>query len=225
MCREQLGFAESTPASEEDILCLSAFEQQAFAADSSFPHRHSFYLEAFQHAFSSPDAYPIYRVTISDASSPVQSSINSCQSLQSKTIMPPKEFLIGRPSTGSQSVVDRSRYTRGYLAFDLQDRCLRFLKDSWRPKSDKIAGEKEVYARLHACGVSNIAAILCGVVKPSTMGQVQPMSSQYSGGDSVASEKIALTHYRVVFEKFYRPLSSYSSSRELVAVLADALKG
>ena len=43
---------------------------------------------------------------------------------------PPRRFLIGKPRSGSQQPTGRS--SRGYIAFDPEQRRIYFLKDAWR---------------------------------------------------------------------------------------------
>lgn len=59
-------------------------------------------------------------------------------------------LLFGRPRFGSRSAVGRG--TRCYVAFDLGNRCLVFLKDYWRSGAQGVHPELEVYQKLLDAG-------------------------------------------------------------------------
>ena len=69
-------------------------------------------------------------------------------------------YLIGKHIVASFSPTGRG--TKGYVAFNLKNARLCFLKDYWRPSSAQIRSELEIYKRLHDNNVRRIATALGG---------------------------------------------------------------
>lgn len=139
-----------------------------------------------------------------------------------------RSFVVGRPFWGADSPCGRS--TRGYVAYDLTQKKLVFLKDSWRTEDDYITAEGIIYAEMEDNGVPFLPQVLAaGDVM--TGGTVQRTVSQ-DYANSASPPKWMLpcaklrtyVHYRVVQELAY-PLASAKSSREAVQAIRDAIEG
>lgn len=125
-------------------------------------------------------------------------------------------FLIRNLRAGSASPT--GRVTRGYIAFDLKAKGFRFLKDYWRPDSNAIHPELEVYRDLEKAAVGYIATVCCG---GDLVGQETQTQSHLSG------PKLPLRriHTRMVLNEVGIPLEDYVNSYELCTTVAFALFG
>ncbi len=126
-------------------------------------------------------------------------------------------LVIGKPRFGSRSAVGRG--TKGLVAFDLDNNRLVFLKDYWRSRSNESRAELEVYEKLHKAKVQNIATPIGG-------GDVDPdnqrtITEKYITGGSPDSR----VHYRFAVRQVGRPLETYSTAREMVGFIHDAVIG
>ncbi|CAL1700736.1 unnamed protein product [Somion occarium] len=136
-----------------------------------------------------------------------------------------RKFIIRQPFWDADSPCGRA--TRGYAAYDLTERRMVFLKDSWREEGDDC--EAEIYDELMQCNVPYLPNILrSGDVKIE--GEIQRTKShEYSHPSDYPTWRLPceamrnLVHYRLVQELAY-PLASARSSRELVQVLHDAVE-
>ncbi|TFY58524.1 hypothetical protein EVG20_g8119 [Dentipellis fragilis] len=71
-------------------------------------------------------------------------------------------FLISVPSLTECKLVVTGRASFGDIALDLQTKKKVWLKDLWRIALDEIEKEYEVYAKLRAKHVPNVAELVCG---------------------------------------------------------------
>lgn len=131
----------------------------------------------------------------------------------------PRQLLVGRPCVGHHTPTGRG--TKGYVAFDLQDRKFVFLKDCWRLVHKKAEPEMSIYAHLHKSQVPNIPDVLYGgdVYSPSGARQDTHTETKFEGSFC------GYVHTRLVMKEIGRPLSEYQNSHELVVAVRDALKG
>ena len=134
----------------------------------------------------------------------------------------PHELVIGRPFWNSDSPYGRA--TRGYVAYDMAEKKLVFLKDSWRTDGARILPEGVMYAKLKKHNVPFLPDVLAaGDVKFNNKIQ-KTVTQNYTnkpfppGWRSPCSRLDTLIHYRVVQELAY-PLVSAVSSREVVQVI------
>ena len=111
--------------------------------------------------------------------------------------------------------------TKGYMAYDLTNDRICFLKDSWRPDTPNVHPEKEVYARLREAEVPYIPDLVAGGDVGGGKG-VQRTRSQIFNNDTLTWDRI---HYRLVFSHFYRPLSTHESAVDMLSCIADAIMG
>ncbi|TFY55428.1 hypothetical protein EVG20_g9320 [Dentipellis fragilis] len=135
-----------------------------------------------------------------------------------KVTMANRTLLIARPMASAKSL--HGRCTRGYLAYDLKERTVSFLKDFWRPDSPRITAEHEVYKRLAAHKVSNIATCEDSEDVSDSHGQWQVTKTH---GAVDHRFHLPYGHYRIRLREFCRPLIDFKDFRELAALLYDAM--
>ena len=139
-----------------------------------------------------------------------------------------RALIIGRPFWDSGSPCGRA--TRGYLAYDMVEKRLVFLKDSWRTESTRILAEGMMYAKLKKRNVPFLPDVLAAVdIKLNNKIQ-KTVTQNYTNKPfpppwlSPCSRLDTLIHYRVVQELAY-PLASALSSKEAVQVIRDVVEG
>ena len=70
-----------------------------------------------------------------------------------------RSFIVGRPAFRGSGALGGC--IRGWVAYDTQDKCLVWLKDTWRPWSDSIEKEGDVLRRLNAASVEGVPTVVC----------------------------------------------------------------
>ncbi|KAA1476355.1 hypothetical protein DENSPDRAFT_932995 [Dentipellis sp. KUC8613] len=129
-----------------------------------------------------------------------------------------RTLLIARPMASSQSL--HGRCTRGYLAFDPQEKSVSFMKDFWRPDVERIQPEHEVYDRLASFHVSNIATCIAHEDVRDSQDRWQVTRTQ----DTVdPGPRLRRGHYRMMLREVCRPLIDFKDFRELASLLCDAM--
>ena len=130
-----------------------------------------------------------------------------------------REFLIAQPHFMSTSVVGRG--TVCYIAYDVSDDRLVFIKQYWRLDSPTHHPEGEVYMRLHSKKVQFIATLIAaGDVRPIGEDAQRTRTQEFLPGSPAK-----LIQYRLIVEEVATPLSNYSDSQELVGVIYHAILG
>ncbi|KAI0727012.1 hypothetical protein C8Q72DRAFT_887002 [Fomitopsis betulina] len=128
---------------------------------------------------------------------------------------PPREFLVGKPHFMGNSPTGSG--TKGFIAYDVTEDRLVFLKDCWRPQAETYHPEGEVYLHLHSHNVNFIAT-------PVAAGDVV---DDEAGIHTTCADKLLNTprwiHYRLILKEVAMPLEEYQDSYELVAVLYSAV--
>ena len=98
---------------------------------------------------------------------------------------------------------------------------LGFLKDYWRPLSQRITPEVEIYEKLHKVGVQHIATVICG-------GDIES-GTQLTKTDDYLKKRphapLKRAHCFIIFEELARPLKDYENSKELIIIVYHALLG
>lgn len=131
-------------------------------------------------------------------------------------------FLIRNLTSHSLSITGRA--TRGYIAFDLATHTFHFLKDSWRPDSELIHPELEVYEKLLKYKVSYVATVRCG--GDVRIDPKQPVQTTHSHQFRTADQNVhPRIHTRLVLEEIGIPLHQYRDSEELCTAVGYALIG
>ncbi|KAA1473551.1 hypothetical protein DENSPDRAFT_802761 [Dentipellis sp. KUC8613] len=135
-----------------------------------------------------------------------------------KVTMGSRRLLIARPIASSHSLYGRC--TRGYIAYDPKARTVSFLKDCWRADHPRAVAEHEVYKRLAAHGVSNIATCEGSEDVLDSRGRWQ-VTKAHGAGDN--KSRLAFGHYRILLREVCRPLIDFKDFRELASLLYDAM--
>lgn len=196
MSREQIGFDRTVvPAEPADVERMLEY---AAKAPTEYIQQRIYHTLSWNHAAkkSTSNQWPAQQVTVEG-----------------------RKFIIARPTFSSPSLFGRC--TRGFLAYDVDHRTTRFLKDCWRLDHDRIQAEHDVYARLKAASVQCIMECLCGEDVTDDAGHWQRTKTQHARNASLP----ARGHYRLLFEKVCRPLIDFKDFMELAALLADAMTG
>ncbi|KAI0785644.1 hypothetical protein C8Q75DRAFT_324340 [Abortiporus biennis] len=142
-------------------------------------------------------------------------------------------LLIGAPSTNSYSQFGRC--TKGFIAFDLDERRLKCIKDCWRYDENTYHPELEVYKRLRE-GIKSVPYSQANLAIAEGGGDVVDSHKrvQETVTDSFLNKKWAKVHRKFLSQKHYRflirqvgtPLEKYkNSSRSLCSHVLDAMNG
>ncbi|KAI0318558.1 hypothetical protein OF83DRAFT_1056689, partial [Amylostereum chailletii] len=131
-----------------------------------------------------------------------------------------RAYVAGVPRTYAPNVVGRG--TTGYIAADLDDGSLVWIKDSWRLNRSYVRKEADIYRLLMEADIPHISPMVCG-------GDVegQETHSQDFVKASWACETHGISHHihhRVVLSVIGRPLKKFTSTRELTTATRDALE-
>ncbi|KAI0736601.1 hypothetical protein C8Q72DRAFT_768809 [Fomitopsis betulina] len=120
---------------------------------------------------------------------------------------PLREFLVGKPHFMGNSPTGSG--TKGFIAYDVTENRLVFLKDCWRPEAETYHPEGEVYLHLHSHNVDFIAT-------PVAAGDVV---DDEAGIHTTCADTLLNTprrHYRLILKEVAMPLEEYDNSYELV---------
>ncbi|TFY61764.1 hypothetical protein EVG20_g6936 [Dentipellis fragilis] len=135
-----------------------------------------------------------------------------------KVTMANRALLIARPMASTKSL--HGRCTRGYIAYDLKERTVSFLKDFWRQDSPRVIAEHEVYKRLAAHKVSNIATCDDSEDVRDAHGQWQVTKIRNAVDHK---SRLPFGHYRIRLREVCRPVIDFKDFRELASLLYDAM--
>ncbi|KAJ3491198.1 hypothetical protein NLI96_g874 [Meripilus lineatus] len=125
-------------------------------------------------------------------------------------------LIFARPRALGRGVLGRA--TRGYIAYDMDNKRLVFLKDYWQPVSTSYHSELDTYTKLKQAGVENIATPLGGgrlehkTITQEYLSEVQGAS--YDGRE----------HYRFAVLEIGIPLEEYEEPLEMVTAILDAVQ-
>ena len=198
MSREQLGLDPTVvPAKAEDVEAMLAYA----------PNAPTDYIEQ-----------QIYRaLSIDPRQKDVSSSKNQWPAYE--LTMCGKRYIIARPIFTSPSLYGRC--TRGYLAYDIEDKAVRFLKDSWRLDLDRVRPEHKVYERLQSKSVSFVATCVAheDVPRSNRSPQCTTVHSLF------LPPRPARRHYRLLLNEVGRPLTDFKDFAELTALMCYAIIG
>lgn len=135
----------------------------------------------------------------------------------------PRQVLVWAPLANPQCVVGRA--TRGYPAWDLKDKKLVFVKDSWRVIAENISKETDILKTLKAANVSNVPKYLSGDDLPDQVTKTQDFASAEwnMGGQPETFSKRA--HIRFTTNLIGTPLTKFTSSKSFVQAWLHAVLG
>lgn len=134
-----------------------------------------------------------------------------------------RTFLIGKHVAGDRAAYGRA--TRGWVAYNLDDNVMVFLKEQWRSNSPDQNPEMATYSRLREHDVRCVATVIAGgdVGGPHASARHETISQEFfEGADRSCYERI---HTRIVFKEVGRPLGTYVNSIELMTVVTHAIIG
>lgn len=198
MSQGQLGFDPTVvPANPEDVMAMLAYA----------PDAPSEYVEE-----------QIYRTLSMNPKRPTAST--SSQWPPYELTMCGKRYIIARPIFVSPALYGRC--TRGYLAYDIDGKAVRFIKDSWRLDLKRVQPEHEVYERFQRKGVTRGVLTCLGHENvPNTDGSWQRTRTQ----QLLSSSRPARGHYRLLFHEVCRPLTDFEDFEELTEIMCEAVIG
>ncbi|KAJ3477491.1 hypothetical protein NLI96_g10424 [Meripilus lineatus] len=138
---------------------------------------------------------------------------------------PNLRLAIGRPRFMGGGIVGRA--TRGFIAYDLDNQRLVFLKDYWQPDMESYHPELQTYERLRKANVQFIATPLGG-------GEVYDSTNPESAQKTITQDYLpkplgheypysARKHYRLVLEEVAQPLEEYENPVEMVLAVSCAV--
>ncbi|EPS94720.1 hypothetical protein FOMPIDRAFT_1090499, partial [Fomitopsis schrenkii] len=140
------------------------------------------------------------------------------QPSNSSELVPPREFLVGKPLFLSNSPTGSG--TKGFIAYDVAEDRLVFLKDCWRPEAKTYYPEGEVYLHLHSHNVQYIATpVGAGDVVDDCGGIHTTRADKFLQVDTPQWQ-----HYRLILEEVAMPLEEYTDSYALIDILDDAIR-
>ncbi|KAI0649753.1 hypothetical protein C8Q79DRAFT_1033321 [Trametes meyenii] len=148
--------------------------------------------------------------------------------------------LVGRPDRVSGSLTGRG--TRGFVAYDLTDKRVVYIKDSWRAIAKDVPSEYDNYWRLYdrlspekSNNKAGLLTVLAGgdVRYPESLKKVKPGSGtapalqntraqDFFSGEPVATP-LMRRHHRLVFKEVCRPLEDFGTAYDLFCALFRAL--
>ena len=97
---------------------------------------------------------------------------------------------------------------------------LGFLKDYWRPLSNKVTSELEIYGELRDAGVRHVATVIGGGDVEN--GTQLTRTDDYLERPHVRSKR---AHSYIIFEDLARPLKDYEDSKCMTTIVYHALIG
>lgn len=136
-------------------------------------------------------------------------------------------LVINRPFAGEPCLFGRA--TRAYIAYDLQEHRLVFLKDAWRISSSQLRAEFKIYKELHAHAIPHVPEVWYGGDVLALDGTRQKTLTQALAVEEepwriVDGSSPKHIHHRIVQDIAY-PLESALSEREFLQAMCDAVTG
>lgn len=161
-----------------------------------------------QRTLDSSDTFPVWKIHVTNPATGKSSDV-----------------VVQRPFAGSASLFGRG--TRAYLAYDLSQHHLIFMKDSWRMENSPFRPEFDTYQQLHSHNIPSIPRIHYGGDVLGADGQPQmTIAHTLTVGESTwrftEDALKGYTHHRIAQDILY-PLECVHEERELVQALHDTL--
>ncbi|KAI0785637.1 hypothetical protein C8Q75DRAFT_735495 [Abortiporus biennis] len=184
--------------------------------------------EFFHHAFVKHKAHcPIVKIVLDSLPSLTPASFGEHRRDSSKKAM---QLLIGFPRTNTYSPFGRG--TKGFIAFDLEEKRLKFVKDCWRYEGATYHPELEVYQRIQTRlkqprgTKSGLATAEGGGDVVNSFGDVQKTATDLLLNTRRKKKLLPQIHYRFVIRQVGTPLEKYRlSSFNLCKHIYEAMKG
>uniref|UniRef100_A0A0W0GB29 Protein kinase domain-containing protein n=1 Tax=Moniliophthora roreri TaxID=221103 RepID=A0A0W0GB29_MONRR len=137
-----------------------------------------------------------------------------------------KTYYLGKAPSfkGNKSLTGRS--TRGIVVYDLKNRKVAYLKDTWRVCGTgyDIDKEGDTYRKLKAAGVRNVPTVVAfGDVGDEMWHRTQTDIFARKRGSFIRQLR-GHRHCRLVFREVGRDLTSFETTGEIVGAIADAVE-
>ncbi|KAI0318536.1 hypothetical protein OF83DRAFT_1082832 [Amylostereum chailletii] len=145
------------------------------------------------HTPISPDA-PLYKMSIID-------DVSSQEFF----------FIVSTPQACNDRV--HGNASRGYLAVDVRDGSLVWLKDVWRDDHPSSFKEGDTYRKLADKQIPHVAPLVCAADVPFQVTRTQTFAE--APWTCIPPTPVGRVHYRLVLKVVGRPLSKFTSTREL----------
>ncbi|KAI0318610.1 hypothetical protein OF83DRAFT_1027765, partial [Amylostereum chailletii] len=113
--------------------------------------------------------------------------------------------------------------SRGYVAVDLHDGSLVWMKDVWRDETSLLFKEGDVYRKLNGKNVPHVPMLRTAGDVGSQVTLCQDFLD--APWNCVETDLPKRRHYRLVLSTIGRPLNSFKSTHELCASIRDAIEG
>ncbi|KAL4252369.1 hypothetical protein ABKN59_004888 [Abortiporus biennis] len=206
--------------SDDDMKALKDFETKQLP-DLVENHR-EFFKEAF---LTNTAKFPVVKIELDKMS--YSSSSPPSQIRRSDVPAEKMHLLIGAPRTNAYSPFGRG--TKGFIAFDLEEKRLKFVKDCWRYDGDTYHPELDTYYRLKTRikgPTTGLAMADGGGDVFNSKGQVQTTSTDRYLRKGSSKKYLPQVHYRFSTRRVGTPLEKYKgSSRNLCTYVAQAMDG
>jgi hypothetical protein len=132
---------------------------------------------------------------------------------------------IGSKPTFKGTASPTGRATRTFVVYDLKDKRVVFLKDTWRIDLPGVVKEGEIYDSLHSAKVSHVAPFICGGDIPHHRTRTQDFVAEPWARRVGKRLLRPHQHYRLVLGVVGRDLTSFESTWEMVHAIRDAMEG
>ena len=135
---------------------------------------------------------------------------------------PDREYIVPAPT--AKPYTPPGRATRGFVGYDLQRHMKVFIKDIWQVDLPDIEKEGDTYAVTAAAQVKNIAP--CSAA--GDIGDHTTLTHLFKDEPWACKTKRVLVphhHYRLVLDLIGKPLTTFSSSLQMLCCVLDALIG
>ena len=135
---------------------------------------------------------------------------------------PDREYIVPAPT--AKPYTPPGRATRGFVGYDLQRHMKVFIKDTWRVDLPDIEKEGDTYVVMAAAQVKNIAP--CSAA--GDIGDHTTLTHLFKDELWACKTKRVLVphhHYRLVLDLIGKPLTTFSSSLQMLRCVLDALIG
>lgn len=160
-----------------------------------------------------------------------------------------KVYIVGTPVSKAPGLVGRC--TRGYAAYDIEEKKVVWLKDAWRVDLPGMEREGDTLQDLQKAGVDHVPCFVCheDIRGQSTLAYDVYIEQQRSSRDSAMTSTSTLQaehadnaestqmrhpatlflkrhkHYRLVSEDVCLPLDDFATAKELLEIIRDCVKG
>ncbi|KAI0792907.1 hypothetical protein C8Q75DRAFT_804617 [Abortiporus biennis] len=207
---------------DKDKAILAAFRNNKLP--SLPPNHQAMFKQAFDLENTEDDGWPIVKIEL-DRLSSTESDDDSIQPPSTEEHSEKKiNLLIRYPRVSSRSPFGRA--TKGFVALDLGEQKLKFLKDCWRYEGGDYHPEIEVYKKLRKGNARNIATVEGGGDVFDSVGDKErqvTLAQKYLSTEK--SKYLALVHYRLLIRQLGTPLEEYDNSYMLCYYLSLILLG